>query len=398
VLADMDYRAASVQRELGLGRNAAVQYIKRVDEHRDRWVRFLYGVDWHDPRHYDMIIDLAQVGINSGADKIVAMVRESGYAFTPAVASLINDLYLASVAHAALLSDPRTALTEVKVTARESVVRVICPVKQADRLQSVTEVLSEIDGIRETKCTVANKCILLIQERFQPNSPLFVTLRELAIRQKAAVELMYFSPEGIEQSTPVYISEESESPARGAAPPSDEHENVVTEADAVEYPPTDLDVCQSELDKCRCSGGTSVFFGRLRALLPALQRRARYDMVVLGDLFIDKPEPVRVRLLSEAKTLFAENLSLPVVDGEELHTRYSFGWKDAVRLVVALIAAAVIFTLLFKYKSQLIGHLTQVDSTLRRVLAVLLAAALVPAFAYAYGTFTKKLLTLFRIE
>lgn len=398
VLADMDYRVPSVQRELGMGHNAAVQYIRRVDEHRDRWVRFLYGVDWHDPRHYDLIIDLAQVGINAAADKIVSMVREPGYAFTPAVASLINDLYLASVANFALLTDPRTALAEVKVTARESVVRVICPVKQADRLQSVIEVLGEIDGIREAKCTVADKSILLIQQRFQPNARLFTTLMELAVRQKAAIELMYFSPEGAEQSTPMYVSQEGATAAPGATMQSDGHENIQTEADVVEYPPPELDICQSELEKCRCSGGSSVFFGRLRALLPALQRRARYDMVVLGDLFIDKPEQVRVRLLSEAKTLFAENLSLPVVDGEELQTRYSFGWRDTVRLITTLIAAAAIFILLFKYKSQLIGHLTQVDSTLRRVLAVLIAVALVPAFAYAYGTFTRMLLKLFRVE
>jgi cytidylate kinase len=64
VLAHPEFRIASVIHKLGLGREDAKRHIEQVDTEREKWVRFLYGVDWNDPALYDIVVHIDQMGLN----------------------------------------------------------------------------------------------------------------------------------------------------------------------------------------------------------------------------------------------------------------------------------------------------------------------------------------------
>jgi hypothetical protein len=153
-----------------------------------------------------------------------------------------------------------------------------------------------------------------------------------------------------------------------------------------------------ELVKCGCSGGHSTFYGTPDSLITSLQRRSTYSMVVLGDLFLDKGEATRVRLKSELKGLFSDRLSVPVVEDTELHQQFTFGIKQITTLVLSVAAALALFLGVFSYQRELLNFLTGEEFKHLRAVAVVVIAVLTPLFAFTYGTFTRQLLKLFRLD
>jgi hypothetical protein len=172
------------------------------------------------------------------------------------------------------------------------------------------------------------------------------------------------------------------------------------QADAETTPKLSTDIARSldELVKCGCSGGSSAFYGKPEALLSALQRRSTYSMVVLGNLFLDKRATVQTRMKSELKSLFGDRLTVPVVDDTELHQHFTFGIKHLITMLVALAAAVAIFVSVFLHQEFVVNFLSGEEYKHLRGVAIVAIALLVPLFAFSYGTFTRQLLRLLRLD
>ncbi len=397
ILAHPEFRIASVIHKLGLSRRKAKEYIQKVDEDRERWVRFLYGVDWSDPAHYDLVIHLDQMGVNNTATAVLAVSQLPDFKLTPASTRALKNLHLGSKAHFTLSRDPRTSYANVRVSADDGIVQVTYLPQQAEVVPYVQDVLSPIEGIRSISTTIAQSSVLFLQDEFNHRAGGFEDVIKVARTWDAAVELMRF--------TQVGDLLQPEDPDLGTSRPvvgrvsTDEAYTGGIEDDIDCAKPVDEEFsrCLDELRRHDCSGGSSTFCGSSESLLNRIGR-TNYSMIVLGEMFKDKTESTRVRLRDELKSFLVDNTDIPVIDTSELSERFRFGPKQLFRLVGALAVSVALFMALFAHQEQVTTFMVGEEYRHLRVLAIALTLFVVPLFAVSFGTFTRELLRLFRLE
>lgn len=398
VLADLEFRIRRVMQDMRLNRKKAKKYITEVDTDRDKWVRFLYGVDWHDPFNYDFVINIDQASTDNIASGLCTMAELPDFQLTPSAKKAINNLHLASKAHFTLMTDNRTNFADVKVTANEGIVQVTYLPQQSDVAPYVQDVLSAIPGIKDINTTIAQSSILFVQEMFRYDTSGFGDVIKVAQKWDAAVELMSLAGGEGRIGDNDYIDDRA-SPEASMNDREHEYDGGIKEdTQAVEKIDQNIARCLDELQKQGCSGGSSTFYGNADALISALQRRTSYSMVVLGDLFLKKDPSVRTRLKREMKSLLADNLTVPVVEDTELHQKLEFGWKQMVKTVAYILIAVAIFGSIFRYDEQMIRFLAAEEYKHLRILAVIFVTVLTPLFAVAYGSFVGQILKLFKID
>ena len=398
VLADSEYRTRAVMQRLKISRQKAKEYITAVDSDRDKWVKFLYGIDWHDPFNYDLVVNLDQTGVENAATALCSMADLPDFKLTPASIKAINNLYLGSRAHFALATDSRTSFADVKVIADDGVVQVTYLPQQAEVAPYVKEVLSKVSGIKEVYTTIAQSNVLFIQEKFCPDVETLNGIIKVAKKWDAAVELMclpseFASPGFIDSDHEGYQPEQREEISR-------KEENGGIEDDSAGAVQTDEELlkCLDELRRQGCSGGSSTFYGDTEKLLSTLQRRTNYSMVVIGEIFTDKEKAARTRIKTEMKNLLSDNLSIPVVESSELEQQLKFGLKHSLKLAITFVFSLVIFLGIFTYQQEVLTFLSAEQYRGMRVLAVMLVVLLTPFFAYNYGSFIRQILKLLRLD
>ncbi len=398
ILADIEFRIKWVSERLRIDREKAKSYIKNVDTDRDKWIKFLYGVDWHDPLNYDLVVNLDQTGIDNAATALCAMAELPDFKFSPASMKAIKNLFIGSKAHFTLTTDSRTSFADIKVIANDGNVQVNYLPQQSEIAPFVQDVLSGIEGIKEVHTTVAQTSILYIQERFDPESGYIASVANVAKKWDAVVELMKIvdvaeHPEN--QLSPSNIVQESQR----ISTTSKEYNGGI-EDDDISETKIDSEIAKylDQLQNSGCPCGNSTFFGSFENLLHTLQRRTNYSMIILGNLFLGKQESVRKRLKAEMKSLFTDNLNLPVVEVEELQEQFKFGTKQILKLIAALAIAVIIFISVFSFQPEIINFLAGENYRSYRILAVLLIVVITPVYAYSFGTFSKQILKILRLE
>ncbi|MCL5108656.1 MAG: cytidylate kinase family protein [Chloroflexi bacterium] len=155
VIADMEYRVGAAMARMGLGRKEAIAYIKKVDEDRVRWTRFLYGVDWHDASLYDVVINLERVSVQGACDILVHMAGLPEFQATPESLRAAADLALGCHVRAVLARDPRTRGADVKVSASGGVVTITGSTRLEEVVEAIPLVAGQVGGISEIRCEVS---------------------------------------------------------------------------------------------------------------------------------------------------------------------------------------------------------------------------------------------------
>ena len=74
VIAPLRVRAGEAMASHGFDQHEAEEYIRRLDEQRASWTRFLYGVDWQDPTLYDIVLNLEKITIEAACRLIAELV------------------------------------------------------------------------------------------------------------------------------------------------------------------------------------------------------------------------------------------------------------------------------------------------------------------------------------
>lgn len=398
VLADSEFRINSIMQRLRLSREKAKDYITNVDADRDKWVTFLYGIDWHDPFNYDLVINLDQAGIENAATALCAMAELPDFKLSPASIKAINNLSLGSKAHFALLTDARTSFADVKVTANNGVVQVTYLPQQAEVAPYVKEVLSTVDGVKEVHATIAQSNILFIQDKFCPETEILNNVIKVAKKWDAAVELMTMKSGTISSRSADFLEEGYRPAQHEIVTPG--RENGGIEDDIAGDPKIDEDFsrCLDVLRQRGCSGGNSNFYGDAENLLSTLQRRTNYSMVVIGDIYTEKGKATRTRLKTETKNLLSDNLGIPIVDALELEQQFKFGFKQISKLLITFIFALILFLAVFTHQNEILTFLSGEKYHHLRILAILFVVLITPIFAYNFGSSMRQILKLFRLD
>ncbi len=150
VIADMEYRIASAMERQGLSRRAAVSYIRKMDDQRRKWSKFLYGKEWQDPHHFD----LRHMSVEEACRVVRGAAKQPSFRPTDGSRQAVRDLRLAAEAEAALLGDRRTRLRKLGVSARDGVVKVRGMAFNPSEKDAVREVLAGVEGVRDVETEI----------------------------------------------------------------------------------------------------------------------------------------------------------------------------------------------------------------------------------------------------
>ncbi len=124
LIAPMASRIQAEMQRKHLDFESARDSIRTSDQERVRWTKFVYGVDWRDPRNYDFVINLRNVTIPTACAMISEVVRLPAYATTEAVKKKLRDFALACRVKVALASNKEWRAVNFDVRADDGNVQV----------------------------------------------------------------------------------------------------------------------------------------------------------------------------------------------------------------------------------------------------------------------------------
>ncbi len=392
---DPEQRISSVMQRLNLSREKARKYNEQVDEDRRRWVRTLYNVDWQDPRHYDIVVNLSHVAVANAASALVGMAQLPEFNITPATKRTIEDLLLASECRLAIGADPRTRGLSVRVRAERGRVSITYLPRQEQTARSIPDVVQQVGGVKEILCTMASTNLLWIQERYDPTSESLSYILDIAGKWNAAVELLQLGgavPDAaaVELATPPAETMLEQTPDDGGILDETAVQDDVDQDEGLKR-------TRERLIAAGRAGGYRVVPSGTRRLIESLDRTAPYSLVVVGDVFLSKAESARKRLTRELVSNLSDNLRMPVIEADELKAQFLFGGAQWLRLGLFAALTVLLFVLVFTHQEGVLAFLTR-EGTWNRVLGTVLLLLFVPLCAHVYGEFARYLLRLFRFE
>ncbi len=411
VVKNMEARINSVVMRLGIPWKKAREYIEAVDEDRRLWSRSLYNREWDENQEYDLIVNLENMACNNAAAALVAMASLPDFQPTPASEQALANLHLAARVRLAMCRDKRLDEVLVKVTADRGDVLVSYQPRDVSVGQYIPEVVEKVEGVRHVQCTMAASTILWVQERFQARSDTYEQITSLARSWNAAVELLRYvaveengdaceetptpeaGPDAAVEDQPA-AAEAEKSDAAGA-----EYNGGIE--DDVPGEPADED---GGMSATHAALAADALAGRARAVrqpppdfIERLDGREKYSLVVLGEVFCDKGHAAQVRRTRELAAGINEALKVPLVEAADLKKTFGFTVGQAFKVLFFLVLVAAVLAAVFFNEEAVAQNLRQ-DETLYKVLVAAGVFALVPTFAYLWGSVTGKLLELAGIK
>lgn len=150
ISAPFEDRVEAEMREYGKDRNEAVGYIKKTDEQRNRWIKFLYNKDWHDPSLYDLSINLQNVSVETVCGIVEHVLTSKEFRTTEESITNLNNLSLECEVRAAIASDDNLWDLDINVSASGDVVTLHGRVKDGKTRDAIVEIASQVKGV--AKC------------------------------------------------------------------------------------------------------------------------------------------------------------------------------------------------------------------------------------------------------
>jgi cytidylate kinase len=402
VVTGEERRIRAAMQRLGVDRRRARRYLEEVDDDWRRWTHSLHGVSWEDTTHYDLMVNLDHLSIENAAAGLTAIAQLPDFQVTPASEKSVRDLRLAAHCRLALARDDRTFQAAYKVRADSGVVTVSYLPHDAGRAEAVVAVVSGVEGVSQVRSTMATTNILWVQEEFEPSSDSFRDVAEIATKWNAAVELVRLASEDEEvrleggQSRGANPAPAATRPVGSAGYDGGIEDDVEEPAEKGGVTPT-----IEELARLGRSGGGRVVVGGAQGLVASIDRSVPYSLVVLGEVFGDRGHAAKIRMKRELQSFLSDHIKAPVVAVEELKQQYLFGMRDVFRALGLLAAVVILFAGVFSHQRQVLDFLLGewwTDSGLSHAVAAAVVVVVVPIVAFLYGSFSKIVLKLIKIE
>jgi len=154
IIANIEFRIKTLLEHHNLNREQALQFIKRVDDERINWTRFLYHIDWRDPALYDLVINLDRMNIHSACDIVCHAARLDQFKSAPVSQKLVDDLTLSTHVMAVLAAD-RTIVTDgIKISADRGVITIEGTAMWVDDIHKIETAVSNVAGVDKVISTI----------------------------------------------------------------------------------------------------------------------------------------------------------------------------------------------------------------------------------------------------
>jgi cytidylate kinase len=170
IIADKDDRINLLQKRENVTKEAAAEIIENEDKNRIHWTRYLYKMDLHDPKLYDIVINIGNLTIEDACEIICVAARSSSYLVTDESKQAVEDLAIASRLRVALqpLCDAEVFVkngdVHVTVSAQKrkktgytspALQQHIGEAYQSDLTRQINEIALNIPGVNKVFCQVA---------------------------------------------------------------------------------------------------------------------------------------------------------------------------------------------------------------------------------------------------
>ncbi len=391
VIPEHGQRLDTVMQRTKLSREKAERFLSEIDDDIRAWVHFVHGADMDDFRRYDFVVNLENMSLENAATALCGIADLPDFKPTPVSRRAMEERLLQARARIRLALDERTAEADLTVRSSDGVVTITYMPRQASLAPGISEVLQGLPGCREIRCTVASTNILWIQEEFRPDAGTLPQINELARRWGAAVELIRYRPVGDEgAASPQPASGLKARPADGGV-----EDDVVEKVSPAER--AFRETLEALVHEGRSGGGQTISGGPDR-LLAAVNPDINYSLVVLGDVFLDKPSAARTRIARDLANFLAGKVRSPVIRTAELSAKLGFSLGQAVKVAAALLVVVVIYVLVFHYQEPLVDLLGGAYHKKRPWAAPVVVALVAPVVAALYGLVASALLRLIRLE
>lgn len=149
VIANMELRIKGAMERRKLSREDAIHYIKKVDDERIKWTKFLYHMDWHDPSLYDLVINIDHLSISDACEIVSHTVSQDRFKTTPETQKAVNDLVLSTELKALITTNKNIADLGVEIEADGGVVTIGGVVGSLQDADKIREIVKSVPGVRE---------------------------------------------------------------------------------------------------------------------------------------------------------------------------------------------------------------------------------------------------------
>jgi hypothetical protein len=113
----VESRVRALMQGSKLSDEQARDYIQKIDERRKSWSKFLYGAEYDDPHHYDMILNLEHMSLSSAGEIVACAVKRKEWKQDEESLQKLQDLRLGALIQTRLARSPRTRGMELDVEA-----------------------------------------------------------------------------------------------------------------------------------------------------------------------------------------------------------------------------------------------------------------------------------------
>jgi hypothetical protein len=149
LIAPLEQRIAMLQQSMDIDRYEAEQYINKVDEDRTRWTRFLYSEDWSDPTHFDIVINLKTMSLQTACDTIVKLTQAPEFVRTKERTRDLKNKALEAQVNAAILANPKVRDVNVDISVNDGVVVLTGRLAHKSVRNQLFEIVNGIEGVDE---------------------------------------------------------------------------------------------------------------------------------------------------------------------------------------------------------------------------------------------------------
>jgi len=149
LLAPLAYRVARVREQRQVDQASAYLYIARVDDIRARRVHEFFGVDWQDPRRYDVLLNLAHISLEEAAQQVAEWAKRPQFQSTPASEQTLQDLTVKARVEAALAVKEETRSVVLNILASQGTVYAWGGLPGFGLEREVMRVIEGVEGVRD---------------------------------------------------------------------------------------------------------------------------------------------------------------------------------------------------------------------------------------------------------
>ena len=391
-----EIRIDRTAQSLGLTPDKAVGYLKEIDDDFNRWLRFMHGVDSRDPKNFDAVFNLENIGLSNAADILSRMAEMPEFQPTAASTRMVENLSLSAQAKLRLALDDRTAEADLQVQTDNGVITVTYPPQQEQFRENIPAVLAELDGCREIQCTMAETNILWIQERFDPKAENYQQITQLAQRWGAAIELMRLIPPGEDAGNASASGADMDRAFSRKIQPYDG--GVEDDDPQTIFNDGGLSRTKEDLLSQGRFGGQHTVCGGYASILERIQGSAQYTLVVIGDMFLSKGHSARTRQTRELALNIRDRVKAPVVTADEMKTRLLFSKKQGAQLAGFLALVVFLFIGVFTHQPELFSFLSGPLHQTYKWLSPIVMFLFIPLLAYLMGTVAGLALKIINID